>query len=136
MTTIESVWWFSLQACAFRGHDESSSFSTRGSFMKMIRLIGRMSVNIDDIVLEKALKIQNIPYRLLKKKFCIFSWTKWGKKSVKKLEMKSFVFWLMKWKMHQIKNKWLLFWDLLIFRVFYERVLFLLCMFQILLLQH
>jgi hypothetical protein len=38
--------------------------------------------------------------------------------------MKSFVFWLMKWKMHQIKNKWLLFWDLLIFRVFYERVLF------------
>jgi hypothetical protein len=50
--------------------------------------------------------------------------------------MKSFVFWLMKWKMHQIKNIWLLFWDLLIFRVFYERVLFLLCMFQILLLQH
>ena len=41
--------------------------------MKMIRLIERMNVNIDDIVLEKALKIQNIPYRLLKKKFCIFS---------------------------------------------------------------
>jgi len=37
---------------------------------------------------------------------------------MKKLEMQSFVFWLMKQKMHQIKNKWLLFYDLLTFRVF------------------
>jgi hypothetical protein len=31
-TTIESVRWLSLQACAFRGHDESSASNNRGIF--------------------------------------------------------------------------------------------------------
>ena len=71
-----------------------------------------------------------------RKRFCIFSWTKWGKRFMKKLEMQSFVFWLMKQKIHKIKNKWLLFYDLLTFRVFYESALLVLYMFYILLLQH
>jgi len=55
-TTIESVRWLSLQACAFRGHDESSASNNRGNFVEMIRLIGRLNVDIDDVALEKALK--------------------------------------------------------------------------------
>ncbi|XP_047309641.1 uncharacterized protein LOC124913063 [Impatiens glandulifera] len=53
-TTIESIRWLSLQACAFRGHDESSSSKNRGNFIEMIKLMGRLNVNIGDIVLEKA----------------------------------------------------------------------------------
>ncbi|XP_061948260.1 uncharacterized protein LOC133671506 [Populus nigra] len=56
MTTIESVRWLSLQACAFRGHDESLASNNRGNFLEMIRLMGRLNVDIDDVVLEKAPK--------------------------------------------------------------------------------
>jgi len=62
MTTIESVRWLNLQACAFRGHDESSASNNRGNFLEMIRLMGRLNVDIDDVVLEKALK--NAKYTL------------------------------------------------------------------------
>jgi hypothetical protein len=61
-TTIESVRWLSLQACAFRGHDESSASNNRGNFLEMIRLMGRLNVDIDDVVLEKAPK--NAKYTL------------------------------------------------------------------------
>jgi hypothetical protein len=60
MTTIESVQWLSLQACAFRDHDESLASNNRGNFLEMIRLMGRLNVDIDDIVLEKAPK--NVKY--------------------------------------------------------------------------
>ncbi|XP_061968323.1 uncharacterized protein LOC133691734 [Populus nigra] len=56
MTTIESVRWLSLQACAFKGHDESSASNNRGNFLEMIRLMGRLNVDIEDVVLEKAPK--------------------------------------------------------------------------------
>jgi hypothetical protein len=59
-TTIKSVWWLNLQACAFISHNESSASNNRGNFMEMIRLIGRLNVNIDDVVLGKALK--NVKY--------------------------------------------------------------------------
>jgi hypothetical protein len=55
-TTIESVLWLSLQACAFRGHNESLAFNNRGNFVEMIRLMGRLNVDIDNVVLEKAPK--------------------------------------------------------------------------------
>jgi hypothetical protein len=54
MTTIESFRWLSLQAYAFRGHDESSASNNQCNFMEMIRLIGRFNINIDDVVLEKS----------------------------------------------------------------------------------
>ena len=62
MTTIESVRWLSLQTCAFRGHDESSASNNRDNFLEMIRLMGRLNVDIDDVALEKALK--NAKYTL------------------------------------------------------------------------
>ncbi|XP_073057656.1 uncharacterized protein [Primulina eburnea] len=54
--TIESVRWLTLQACAFRGHDESPSSNNRGNFIEMINFIGKMNKSIGDIVLEKAPK--------------------------------------------------------------------------------
>jgi len=44
--------------------------------MEMIRLIRRLNVDIDDVVLEKAPKMQSIPHQLFKKRFCTFSPTK------------------------------------------------------------
>jgi len=55
-TTIKSVRWLSLQACAFSGHDESSTSNNQGIFLEMIRLMGRLNVDIDDVDLEKAPK--------------------------------------------------------------------------------
>jgi hypothetical protein len=54
--TIASVRWLSLQACAFRGHDESSASNNQGNFVEMIRLMRRLNVGIDDVALEKAPK--------------------------------------------------------------------------------
>ena len=54
--TIASVRWLSLQACAFRGHDESSASNNQGNFVEMIRLMRRLNVDIDDVALEKAPK--------------------------------------------------------------------------------
>ena len=55
-TTIESVRWLSLQACAFRGHDESLDSNNPGNLIAMIKLMGKLNVDIDDVVLEKVLK--------------------------------------------------------------------------------
>lgn len=55
-TTIESVRWLSLQACPFRGNDESPNSTNRGNFIEMIRFAGRMNEDIGHIVLEKAPK--------------------------------------------------------------------------------
>ncbi|XP_073271512.1 uncharacterized protein [Primulina huaijiensis] len=54
--TIESIRWLNLQACAFRGHDESPSSNNRGNFIEMINFIRKMNKSIGDIVLEKAPK--------------------------------------------------------------------------------
>ncbi|XP_063938086.1 uncharacterized protein LOC135147947 [Daucus carota subsp. sativus] len=55
-TTIKSVLWLTLQACALRGHDESSTSRNRGNLTEMIKLMGRMNVDISNIVLENAPK--------------------------------------------------------------------------------
>ncbi|XP_057502711.1 uncharacterized protein LOC130786427 [Actinidia eriantha] len=55
-TTIESVRWLSLQACALRGHDESLDSNNPGNLIAMIKLMGKLNVDIDDVVLEKAPK--------------------------------------------------------------------------------
>ena len=39
-TTIESVRWLSLQACAFRGHDESLASNNRGNFFGDDKIYG------------------------------------------------------------------------------------------------
>ena len=49
--TIESVRWLSLQACALRGHDESSTSRNRGNLIEMVKLMGRMNVDISNVPL-------------------------------------------------------------------------------------
>ncbi|GFY99215.1 hypothetical protein Acr_13g0006160 [Actinidia rufa] len=55
-TTIESVRWLSLQACAFGGHDESLDSNNPGNLIVMIKLMEKLNIDIDDVVLEKAPK--------------------------------------------------------------------------------
>ncbi|XP_075483719.1 uncharacterized protein LOC142523872 [Primulina tabacum] len=57
--TIESIRWLTLQACAFRGHDESPSSINSGNFIEMINFIGKMNKSIWEIILEKAPKNAN-----------------------------------------------------------------------------
>ncbi|XP_073290429.1 uncharacterized protein [Primulina huaijiensis] len=54
--TIESIRWLTLQACTFKGHDESPSSNYRGNFIEMINFIGKINKSIGDIILEKAPK--------------------------------------------------------------------------------
>ncbi|XP_073035319.1 uncharacterized protein [Primulina eburnea] len=52
--TIESIRWLCLQGCALRGHDESSSSNNQGNLIEMIKFMGKMDVNINNVVLENA----------------------------------------------------------------------------------
>ncbi|KAL6547371.1 hypothetical protein OROMI_023092 [Orobanche minor] len=55
-TTIESVRLLCMQACAFRGHDESPSSTNRGNVIEVIKSFGRVNPSIKEIVLENAPK--------------------------------------------------------------------------------
>ncbi|XP_075483596.1 uncharacterized protein LOC142523749 [Primulina tabacum] len=70
--TIESIRWLCLQGCALRGHDESSSFDNQGNLMEMIKLMGKMNVNINNVVLEKAPRNEKYTSPDIQKIFCIF----------------------------------------------------------------
>jgi hypothetical protein len=43
-----------MQACAFRGHDESSGSSIRGNFVEMLKYTASINENIAEVVLENA----------------------------------------------------------------------------------
>uniref|UniRef100_A0A2N9EGC5 CCHC-type domain-containing protein n=1 Tax=Fagus sylvatica TaxID=28930 RepID=A0A2N9EGC5_FAGSY len=53
-TTIECVKWLAMQACAFRGHDESSESSNRGNFVEMLKYTASINENIAEVILENA----------------------------------------------------------------------------------
>ena len=108
--TIDSVQWLTLQGCALRGRDESVISKNRGNLIEMISLMAKLNVKINDIVLEKAPGIAKYTSPMIQKDILHILATKVReKKYVKKLEMQHFVFWLMKQRMHQIKNIWQLF---------------------------
>ncbi|KAK1358590.1 putative transcription factor and/or regulators TTF-type(Zn) family [Heracleum sosnowskyi] len=54
--TIEGVRYLSLQACALRGHDESSISRNRGNLIEIVKTFGRLSPDISNVVLENAPK--------------------------------------------------------------------------------
>ncbi|KAK1352231.1 Repressor of the inhibitor of the protein kinase-like protein [Heracleum sosnowskyi] len=54
--TIEGVRYLSLQACALRGHDESSTSRNRGNLIEIVKTFGRLSPDISNVVLENAPK--------------------------------------------------------------------------------
>jgi len=49
--------WFvflSLQACAFRGHDETTESRNQGNFLEMVKLIASYNDEVAKVVLENA----------------------------------------------------------------------------------
>ncbi|KAK1391477.1 zinc finger MYM-type protein 1-like [Heracleum sosnowskyi] len=54
--TIEGVRYLSLQACALRGHDESSTSRNRGNLIEIVKTFRRLSPDISNVVLENAPK--------------------------------------------------------------------------------
>ena len=53
-TTIDSVLWLAFQACAFRGHDESSNSKNQGNCIELIMFLASYTDNVDEVVLENA----------------------------------------------------------------------------------
>jgi hypothetical protein len=53
-TTIDSVRWLTFQACAFRGHDESSNSKNQGNCIELIKFLASYNENVNEVVLENA----------------------------------------------------------------------------------
>ncbi|KAG7951501.1 hypothetical protein I3843_12G009700 [Carya illinoinensis] len=53
-TSIESVRWLTFQACAFRGHDESSDSKNQGNFIELIKLLASYNDQVNGVVMENA----------------------------------------------------------------------------------
>jgi hypothetical protein len=53
-TSIDSVRWLAFQACAFRGHDESSDSKNQGNFIELIKFLATFNDKVDGVVLTNA----------------------------------------------------------------------------------
>ncbi|XP_058753009.1 uncharacterized protein LOC131626167 [Vicia villosa] len=53
-TSIDTVRWLTLQACAFRGHDETSNSKNQGNFFELLKLLASYNDEIAKVVLENA----------------------------------------------------------------------------------
>ena len=45
-----------FQGCPFRGHDESPDSLNRGNFLEMVKLLASYNTEVNEVVLENALK--------------------------------------------------------------------------------
>lgn len=59
-TSIDTVRWLTLQACAFRGHDESSKSRNQGNFLELLKLLASYNDEVAKVVLE--IPPQNFKY--------------------------------------------------------------------------
>jgi hypothetical protein len=59
-TTIDGIRWLALQACAFKGYDESSNSKNQGNCIELIKFLASYNDNVDEVVLKNAL--QNAKY--------------------------------------------------------------------------
>ena len=53
-TSIDIVRWLTLQACAFRGHEESSKSRNQGNFLELLKLLASYNDEVAKVVLENA----------------------------------------------------------------------------------
>jgi hypothetical protein len=53
-TTIDSVRWLAFQACAFKGHDESSNSKNQGNYIELIKFLASYNDNVDKVVLKNV----------------------------------------------------------------------------------
>ena len=70
--TIESLRWLSLQACALWGHDESPSSHNRSNLIEMIKLMGRLNVDISNVILENGSRTDTYTSPIVQKRYCTF----------------------------------------------------------------
>ncbi|KAM0024063.1 putative transcription factor and/or regulators TTF-type(Zn) family [Helianthus debilis subsp. tardiflorus] len=55
-TTIDVVCWLTYQACALRGHDESSTSKNQGNFRELLKLLAHYNDDVANVL------FQNAPY--------------------------------------------------------------------------
>jgi hypothetical protein len=55
-TSIDSAKWLAFQACAFRGHDESSNSKNQDNFIEFLKLLATYNDDVARLVLENAPK--------------------------------------------------------------------------------
>ena len=73
-TSIDTVHFLSLQACAFRGHDESTELRNKGNFLEMIKIIASYNDEVAKFVLENApYNSKYTSHKIQKKLLNIFS---------------------------------------------------------------
>ncbi|KAL3654079.1 hypothetical protein CASFOL_003760 [Castilleja foliolosa] len=53
-TTVDVVRWLTFQACAFRGHDESSTSKNRGNFLELLELLASYNDEVAKVILGNA----------------------------------------------------------------------------------
>ncbi|PNX79290.1 repressor of the inhibitor of the protein kinase-like protein [Trifolium pratense] len=54
--SIDAVRWLTFQACAFRGHDESSKSRNQGNFLELLKLLASYNVEVAKVILKNAPK--------------------------------------------------------------------------------
>ncbi|XP_076912205.1 uncharacterized protein LOC143570435 [Bidens hawaiensis] len=52
--TIDVVRWLTFQACALRGHDESSTSKNRGNLIELLKLLTSYNDEVAKVILENA----------------------------------------------------------------------------------
>ncbi|KAK9075585.1 hypothetical protein SSX86_003911 [Deinandra increscens subsp. villosa] len=52
--SVDVVRWLTLQACALRGHDESTSSKNRGNFLELLELLGSYNDELSKVILGNA----------------------------------------------------------------------------------
>ncbi|KAK9053135.1 hypothetical protein SSX86_029765 [Deinandra increscens subsp. villosa] len=53
-TTIDVIRWLTFQACALRGHDESSTSKNRGNFLEILELLASYNDEVANVILRNA----------------------------------------------------------------------------------
>ncbi|XP_058776824.1 uncharacterized protein LOC131651174 [Vicia villosa] len=53
-TSIDTIRWLTLQACALRGHDETNNSRNQGNFLELLKLLASYNDEIAKVVLENA----------------------------------------------------------------------------------
>jgi len=108
-TSIDTIHFLSLQASAFRGHDESTESRNQANFLEMIKFIASYNDEVAKVVLENApfnskYTSPNIQKELLN----IFS-SKVKKHIREEIADSKFCIIAMKLVMNEKKSKWFLF---------------------------
>ncbi|XP_071726894.1 uncharacterized protein [Rutidosis leptorrhynchoides] len=53
-TSVETIKWLTMQACALRGHDERPDSKNQGNFLELLKLIASYNKDVEKVVLQNA----------------------------------------------------------------------------------